>query len=252
MGSPLLDYCGRVEIVHLPDRTDRYWRLARELAGLGIAMTDSRVRIPHAPRPEGANGFTDRGVHGNFLSHLDILKRASSDGLAAAWVLEDDAIFRTRLLDLDNQTRIVSQLSTDSWDLCYLGHPISKLMTNRPTGLIACELVFKWSHCYLVSKKFLPELVLYLEQVLQRPEGHPQGGRMYFDGALSHIRLMRPEIRTLVYNPALSVQAGSLSNLGQNRWYDGLTHFHRLAGHARDARDRIWRRTGYHWPGPRD
>ena len=252
MSSPLLDYCGRVEIVHLPDRTDRYWRLARELASLGIAMTDARVRIPFAPRPADANGFTSRGIYGNFLSHLDILRRASSDGLNAAWVLEDDAIFRTRLCDFAGQEKIASQLSSDAWDLCYLGHPISRSISNRPTGLIPCELLFKWSHCYLVSKKFLPQLVDYLELVLQRPDGHPEGGRMYFDGALSHIRILRPEIRTLVYNPALSVQAGSVSGLGQNRWYDGVASFHRLADHSRNMRDRVWRRTGFHWPGHKD
>ncbi len=249
MSSPLLDYCGRVEIIHLPDRIDRYWRLARELADLGIAMTDQRVRIPHAPRPDDTNGFPSRGVYGNFLSHLDILRRAAKDDLQAAWVLEDDAIFRTSFRSFDVQKKMCDQLAMASWDLCFLGHTISKELSDRPVGLIPCELSFRWSHCYLVNKRFIPELVKYLEATLERPAGHPEGGRLFIDGAFNLIRELRPEIRTLVFNPTLSIQAGSQSSLNPEIWYDGIQSLHWLAERSRSVRDDIWRRTGFHWPG---
>ena len=79
--GPLFEYFGRVEIIHLPERTDRLQALCSELASVGLNIDSSRVLIPHAPRPENANGFPSRGVYGNFLSHLDIIQRAYRDGL---------------------------------------------------------------------------------------------------------------------------------------------------------------------------
>jgi glycosyl transferase, family 25 len=203
-------------------------------------------------RPKGqndTNGFPSRGVYGNSLSHLDILRRAAKDDLQAAWVLEDDAIFRSSFRRFDVQKKMCDQLAMASWDLCFLGHTISKELSDRPVGLIPCELSFRWSHCYLVNKRFIPELVKYLEATLERPAGHPEGGRLFIDGAFNLIRELRPEIRTLVFNPTLSIQAGSQSSLNPEIWYDGIQSLHWLAERSRSVRDDIWRRTGFHWPG---
>ena len=48
----LIDYFERIEIIHLPDRTDRHEQLIKELAYVGISIDHPKVFIPTA-----ANGF---------------------------------------------------------------------------------------------------------------------------------------------------------------------------------------------------
>ena len=79
----LIDYFDRLAIIHLADRIDRYRPLVDELLRIGIDIGHGKVIIPDAPRPSDAYGFPSRGVLGNFLSHLAILKSAHRDGLNA-------------------------------------------------------------------------------------------------------------------------------------------------------------------------
>lgn len=60
-----IDYFDRISIIHLPERTDRYQALERELKSIDIKHP--KVRIPFAPRPDDAYGFTSKGVYGSFL-----------------------------------------------------------------------------------------------------------------------------------------------------------------------------------------
>src|SRR5579885_960845 len=77
----LYEYFDRIAIIHLPERQDRYDSLCSELRGLGIGIRQPKVQIPHAPVPEDWSGWPSRGVYGNFLSHLGILRGALEDGL---------------------------------------------------------------------------------------------------------------------------------------------------------------------------
>ena len=61
------DYFDRLAIVHLPARKDRFRALSRELSRIGIDIHGSKVSTPDPPMPETSNGFTSRGVYGNFL-----------------------------------------------------------------------------------------------------------------------------------------------------------------------------------------
>lgn len=245
MSSPLIDYFGRIEIIHLRERIDRYNALKRELARIGIDVHDERVQIPDAPRVMDDYGFPSRQVHGNFLSHLDILRRACNEQQKAVLVLEDDAIFRHSLDDLTFQRRLIQTLDTNTWGICYLGHPITRQLTNQPTGLIRMDLTFQWAHCYAVHQRVLADLVEYLESTMERPQGHPEGGKMYIDGALSMFRMRSPDLVTLVSNPALSIQRGSNSGIAQIKWYKKAETLRPILGTARRIRDEIWRHTGY-------
>lgn len=249
MANAILDYCGRVEIIHLRERTDRFSQISQELATIGIEIADHRVRIPEAPRPSDPYGFPSRGVYGNFLSHLDILRRARDDKLKAAFVLEDDAIFRSFLRRPAAQERLCQELSTRPWDFCFIGHALRKELSRAERGLVSTQLPFKWSHCYLVHQRALPALVDYLEATIERPVGHPDGGKMYVDGAFSLYRQLNPAIVTLVTNPVLSIQRGSTSSLGGQRWYDRKGALQIAAGGIRTVRDAVWRGTGVHLTG---
>src|SRR5437879_2061689 len=94
----LLDYFDRIEIIHLPSRTDRLNALGSELRRIGLDICHAKVQIPEPAMPDTANGFASKGVYGNFLSHLDILKRSHCDGLDSVLILEDDAIFSSKFL----------------------------------------------------------------------------------------------------------------------------------------------------------
>lgn len=245
MHSPLCAFFGRIEIIHLRSRTDRFAALASELRRLGIDIEGEKVNIPDAPMPSDPNGFPSRGVYGNFLSHLDILSRALQEDLESVLVLEDDAIFRSSLAKPEFQSALVEQLQSDEWSLCFPGHPLADELRGYPRGLVACDIPFKWAHCYAVHRRGLPQLVDYMQKVIERSAGHPEGGKMYIDGALSMFRRLHPEVKTLVANPALSIQGGSPSSLALRSWYDKRAGWSQAAMWARALRDEAWRRTGY-------
>jgi glycosyl transferase, family 25 len=237
----LYEYFDRIAIVHLPEREDRYEALSRELRRLNIDIRASKINIPFAPRPKDANGFPSRGVYGNFLSHLEIHKQALEDGLESVWVLEDDAIFSRRMVR--SQEALAHELQHRKWDLCFFGHTLRKELAGQPPGLVPPTADFPWAHCYAVHSQVLPRLVDYLERTLDRPPGHPEGGKLYIDAAFTLFRRFNPDVIALVSNPRLSIQKGCFSSLNDRRWYDkSVTRG--LVSAARNLRDQWWRLSG--------
>jgi glycosyl transferase family 25 len=243
----LYDYFGRIAIIHLPERTDRLRALQRELTRVGIDVRGTKVTIPDAPKPEDDGGFPSRGVHGNFLSHLGILRDALRDGLESVWVLEDDAIFSRRFVR--EATALAASLRGRPWDLCFLGHSLSHELAGLPRGLVPYDQRFYWSHCYAVHRRVLPRLIDYFTETMSNEPGHPRGGRVYIDGAYTLFRRLHPDVVTLVANPVLSAQRGSSSSLGGLRWYDRGGALRMPIHLARGLRDELWRWTGLTFGG---
>ncbi|MGE3819218.1 MAG: glycosyltransferase family 25 protein, partial [Isosphaeraceae bacterium] len=237
----LIEYFDRACVIHLPERTDRYEALQRELRPLGMSLTDPKVRIPFAPRPDDAHGYTSRGVFGSFLSHYNILKEALADGIQSVWVLEDDAIFSRKMVR--DQERLVETLRANPWDLCFFGHSLTTELEGVPKGLVHHGAPFRWAHCYAVHARILPRLIAYLDETMARPVGHPEGGKVYIDAAYSLFRKLNPDVVSLVANPVLSLQKGCYSSLGGGHWYDRSRVTRPLVSVARSARDELWRRT---------
>ena len=174
----LYEYFDRIAIIHLPDRLKRYQSLSTELRHLGIDIRQSKVQIPYAPIPTDWNGWPSRGVCGNFLSHLGILRQAMQDGLQTVWVLEDDAIFSRRMRR--EQHALVETLKQREWDMCFFGHSLTHELAGRPTGFLASNAEFIWAHCYAVYARALPRLVAYLEKAVVLPEHHPEGSQALY------------------------------------------------------------------------
>jgi glycosyl transferase family 25 len=235
----LPEYFDRISIIHLPERTDRFDALSSELRTLGIDVTHPKIDIPDAPRPTESNGFPSRGVYGNFLSHLGILRRARDETLSAILVLEDDAIFSRRMCR--TQAALVDRLQHDEWDLCFFGHSLTKELAGQPSGLVPPTADFLWAHCYAVHARALPRLVAYLERAVLLPAGHPDGGSLYIDAAFTLFRRFNPDIVTLVGNPALSIQKGCFSSLNERRWYDSAAITRPFVSTARQVRDHWWK-----------
>jgi glycosyl transferase, family 25 len=243
----LYDYFDRIAIIHLPERTDRLRALTRELTRVGIDVRGSKVTIPEAPMPADTGGFPSRGVHGNFLSHLGILRDALRDGLESVWVLEDDAIFSRRFAR--EAGALATALRRQPWDLCFLGHSLSRELAGLPRGLVPYGQRFYWSHCYAVNRRVLPRLIDYFTETMANEPGHPRGGRVYVDGAYELFRRLNPDVVTLVANPVLSAQRGSSSSLGGLRWYDRGAALQMPVHLARGLRDELWRWTGITFGG---
>jgi len=75
----------------------------------------------------------------------------------------------------------------------------------------------------------LPELVRFLDSAPLRPPGHPDGGPMFPDGALSFFRAKHPEIVTLAAAPSMAFQRASRSDLTP-RWFDRIPGLRETAG----------------------
>lgn len=237
-GADFAEYFPAVYVINLPERTDRLASVREELGRLGL--NDDRVQVPDAPIAGDANGFPSRGVYGNFLSHLSILKDISNRGLERALILEDDAIFRTGLRAPEFQRRIVAEAEAQNWAMWFIGHRLRQGLRGEKRGVVRTERPFTWAHCYAVRAPVLDDLIGYLSAVIDRPAGDPLGGKMYIDGAFGMFRRQFTDHACVVCNPAMSIQKGSHSNLAQP---DG----HRVSAvleTARRARDEFWRRTG--------
>ena len=240
MPSSLFDYFDRVSIIHLPERTDRMQAMRRELSRIGVDFRSDKVVVPYAPKPANANGFPSKGVYGNFLSHLGILKAAHDDGLSNILLLEDDAIFSTRFNRCQGQMAKV--LQHNPWDIFFIGHSFRNALPKSPSGIVRFSGSSLWSHCYAVNRSLMPRIIDYLEQTIDREAGHPDGGKMYIDGALNEFRRLNPDAISLASSPCLSVQRGSPSNIGtMAHWYDANRILRLPINCARSGRDALWR-----------
>jgi glycosyl transferase family 25 len=214
----LSDYFDRTFVLNLPDRADRRREIGRVLERAGMPWEPGRVELFPATRPESQGPFPSIGARGAFLSHLAMLRRARELGLSRVLLLEDDLELSPQLSD--SVGPLVDRLRHDDWDIVYLGHD---LKLPPPSG--ACELILydgpiMLAHFYGVHGRILDRLIAFLELVLSRPGGHPDGGPMHVDAAILTFRAQSPNVTTLVASPSQGWQRSSRSDIAANRWYD--------------------------------
>lgn len=240
MTGTLFDYFNRISVIHLPGRIDRLAALTKEFRRAGFDIDHPKVSIPPPPMPETAHGFPSRGVYGNFLSHLQIIQGAYSDGLDSVLILEDDAIL-SRHFKI-HQPSIARCLRQNKWDVSFIGHSLAGKLPATSSGLVLFSGEFQWSHCYAMHRRLMPRVIKYFLSTIERAEGHPEGGKMYVDGAYNLFRRLNPDVTCLLSSPCLSVQKGSVSSLGASRWYDRYDVLHAPLRAIRSIRDEGWRR----------
>jgi glycosyl transferase family 25 len=173
----MFDSYDRINIINLPERTDRRAEMERELARIGLA-SDPRVQFFRAIRPETVGHFRQIGEHGVFLSHLAIL-----EGGGSVLILEDDCDF----------TRAVRK-----------GRSPSDVLWG---GYTARERSIEGAHCMGFSAEAVKLLVPYLRVLLAKPDCPP------IDGAYAHFCSDHPKLVVDACDPPIAVQRPSDSDI---------------------------------------
>lgn len=200
----------QIRIINLETRRDRRRETEQEFARHGLSLTPPRARFFAAIAPAEAAGFPNPGVRGCYLSHLAVLREACETAHGPLLVLEDDVAFTRRIGQAAPEA--IAALGPLDWDLAYLGHAYPD--EPGPVGWLRIDTPRPLAHCYAVHPRVLPRLVRFLEDILQRPPGHPDGGPMHIDGALStFITRHRDEVRAYRCSVNLAYQRPSRTDL---------------------------------------
>ncbi|MEW4566762.1 glycosyltransferase family 25 protein [Tautonia sp. JC769] len=234
----LADLFERIVIVSLPSRTDRRRDMGAQLKRAGIPLQPGRVEFFDAIRPESAAGFPSIGARGCFLSHQTLLSQARDDRLANLLVIEDDLSFTPRLLA--DQDAAIAPLRACSWDLAYLGYrifdPPPGASPPRGATFVPYAGRIDQTHFYAIDGPLISRLVAVLDQIRNRPPGHPEGGPMHVDGAFNTFRRQNPDVTTLIALPELGVQRDSRSDIAAGKFFDRVPVLRDLANMARSVR----------------
>jgi glycosyl transferase, family 25 len=225
----------RILVVNLASRTDRRAETERELSRIG----EKRAAFFEAIRPDGAGKFRNAGEQGCFLSHLTILKNCI--GSRNALVMEDDVSFAS---DIGTRIRLLDKLP-DNWDMLYLGHsqlPAKKTVWSGD-GLVqvGASSEFIGMHCYAVNGGAIRKLAEFIELVLSRDKGDPNGGPMPVDGAINTARRYL-NLTTFAIVPPLAYQRSSRTDIGKKRWFDEMPILREAANLSRKIKNAMTRK----------
>lgn len=229
----LHEYFAGCFVINLPERTDRRRETERELERANIPL--SWAEFFPAIRPASADGFPGIGARGCFLSHLAVLRLARDRKWTNVLILEDDLAIDPLLAD--DPGPVLAFLQRVEWGFAYLGHVLPE-DTSPGDPLRTYSGAIETAHFFALNGPIIPRVVSFLETVLARPPGHPDGGPMHVDGAYSTFRAQNPSVVTLVTPRTLGRQRSSRSDITTG-WKDRVFGLRTLTGLARSARRRL-------------
>lgn len=241
--SHSLDYFDRIFIINLPSRADRRTEIAAQLGAIGLDLTASNIELFPAVRPDSADGFPSIGARGCFMSHLGVLRSAQALGLQRVAIFEDDLDFAA-----DFSTRIapvIEQLKGADWSVFYGGYHLERAPTGATRdGLVESlpDELIGTTHFVTFQGEAIAAAVSYLEQILQRPAGDPEGGPMHVDGAYNWFRRANPQFKTVLAAPELGFQRASRTDIHDLRWYDTTPLVRECVAGLRLAKNALKRR----------
>ena len=247
--SPL-DYFDRVYIINLETRKDRLEEIALEFKKYGLDFHHPNVQVYKAAKPTTLEDWPTLGTKGCYLSHLAVLQDAKQHQYARILILEDDVHFANYFNILCSAT--LNQLNETNWDIFYGGYRLT------PEGEAALENAFKQNkfpsknlyaqpagnevfclHFVAMNQSTVAKMVGYYEAIMQRPNGHPEGGKMHIDGAYCWFRREHPQIKTMLAFPQLADQRSSRTDIHDLKWFDLLPIFKSAASAARKIRNHL-------------
>jgi len=205
----------RIYVINLPDRTDRRREMLAELRRIGMEG-DPVVEFFPAVRPADKGEFGSRGERGCFLSHLGVMKDAVAKGHRSILILEDDVGW-TRAA-LARMARLDALRTTD-WAFLHGGQGHDRPASDGAIRLerLDPERELLLGHFIGLRGEAIGQLVAYLEAMLGRPNGSPEGGPMHVDGAYSWFRRAHPDVAAYVCVPSVARQRSSRSDISVPR-----------------------------------
>ena len=215
----LTDIFDSIFIVNLPERVDRRLEMELELKKVNLSCKHNNITVFPAIKPDNKGKFPSVGTRGCFLSHLEILKKARENQVGSILIMEDDLAISSNLQCF--VPSIINALNNNDWSILYLGH-VEKVNSDSEFELLSYSKPVMTTHFYAVNGNILDRLIAFLETVLERPGGHPEGGPMHYDGALSTFRQQNPDVITLLAIPNLGWQRSSRSDVASTKWFDNM------------------------------
>ena len=235
----LTDVFDRTFVLNLPHRKDRRREMGAVLRRAGMDWQPGRVELFEATRVAEAGPFPSVGAHGCFLSHLRMLRRGRELGVSRLLLMEDDLEISPGFGGVVDQ--FARRLAEDDWGFAILGHDgLIRLPSGEAPRLEVIRNGVYTNQFYAVHGAILDRLIAYLEAVLTRPAGHPDGGPMHVDGAFTMFRDQNPDVRTLLACPNLGWQRASSSDITTN-WIDRTPVIRSLGRVARLIKRRLER-----------
>lgn len=205
----------RTYVVNLLQRRDRLMYITSEFARAGVHVQSSQVKLFSAIKPESAEQFPSIGSRGCFFSHLSILRASVRDKVERVLIVEDDLHLARPLIE--HPEDVLEHLDDTLWGLAYLGHSLSLNQVPEPEFTQIHGEVYG-AHFYAVQGETIPKLVDFLETMLTRPPGHPMGGPMHYDGALTTFSAQHPEVLTVASTVSLGNPSSSRSDVTPRPW----------------------------------
>lgn len=201
----------RIYVINLPDRLDRRREVTAQLALIGMA-DDPRVEFFPAVRPVDKGDFGSIGERGCFLSHLGALRDAVAHGYGSILILEDDVDWTPAALARDAR---LDAFRDTAWEFLHGGRGHDRAAPDGVVSLerLAPERELLLGHFIGLRGGTISAMVDYLEAMLQRPNGSPEGGPMHVDGAYSWFRRAHPDVAAYVCTPSVAQQRSSRSDI---------------------------------------
>jgi glycosyl transferase family 25 len=227
----VFDQFDRIRIVSLRERSDRRAEMIEQFRAMRLENS-AKLKFFDAFRMPDAGPFRAIGSHGNFLSHLAILKEAAEAG-ESVLVLEDDCDFLPE---------VERYQIPDGWDIFYGGFTASNAHDLHRSHIVG-------SHCMAFSARAAALAADYLEKLLDPttpPEpiaaaepGFNPAIRPSIDGAYVWLRRSYPELKTVF--ALLSRQRPSRSDVAPPKFFDQLPILKNIAPLARKLKRKLRR-----------
>ena len=230
-----LAFFERVRVINLAKRGDRRRAVTKELAKLGERVDGDRVAFHAATRPETLAGFDNIGTRGCFLSHLSVLQEANRDDMSSLLILEDDVAFSAS--ETCAITPAMNALEKTSWSIFYGGSPVAQ--KSSPLTKLPIDEHVLLAHFIAFTRPAIGRLVPYLEAMLERPTGSPDGGPMHVDGAYSWFRQSAPDILAFAATPNIAHQRASATDIHSRRGLDRIPVLRGLLAPARGIKNML-------------
>lgn len=212
----IIEYFDQTRIINVASRTDRRRGTEAEFQQNNFPINTETTVFFAAITPEDAQGFDNAGVRGCFLSHLGVLKEAEKAAANNVLVLEDDIAF-SRHIHAYGPTAI-SALDTLDWDIAYFGHARGNSDGEPHWKRVDGPMLL--AHFYAVNGTAFEKIIPFMEKILERPAGHPEGGPMHYDGALNTFFQKNPDIKAFYFSRNLGHQRPSRTDLHKLPFWD--------------------------------